>query len=300
MTATAIAGQGACLCAAALWAVSLVWFRPLIERHGARAVNLAKCALACAMLAVTVAVAGGFGGLAAAPAHDLALVALSGIVGLALGDTALFGAVKRLGTYRTLLLQNLAPAFAAAVAWGWLGRAPQPLAALGAAVTLSGVVLVVAGRRERPDAPRPAALWGFALALGAAFSQGAGIVLAKEGMHTLGSLSAALLRLAAGVGVLLVLAVPGGTALGGAARLFTEAGDRRRTMTATVLGTYLAFIAMMFGVRNAPEAVAATLLATTPVFSLALGVATGEDRPTSRGLAGALLAVAGVAIMSAA
>jgi len=129
-----------------------------------------------------------------------------------------------------------------------------------------------------PDAPRPAALWGFALALGAAFSQGAGIVLAKEGMHTLGSLSAALLRLAAGVGVLLVWRSPAAPRWAGLRGCSPSRGpathdDRDR------LGTYLAFIAMMFGVRNAPEAVAATLLATTPVFSLALGVATGEDGP---------------------
>ena len=43
----------------------------------------------------------------------LLYVAASGLVGLTIGDTALFGAVARLGVPRTLLLQTLSPVFAA-------------------------------------------------------------------------------------------------------------------------------------------------------------------------------------------
>ena len=85
----AFVGEIACITAAALWAVAVAVFRGPIARHGARTINLAKCALALALLGLTMALAGRTGEIVDAPAADLALVALSGIVGLTLGDTAL-------------------------------------------------------------------------------------------------------------------------------------------------------------------------------------------------------------------
>ncbi len=41
-----LAGQGACLGAAALWALAVVAFRAPIARHGAAAINLFKSLLA--------------------------------------------------------------------------------------------------------------------------------------------------------------------------------------------------------------------------------------------------------------
>lgn len=298
---SAVPGEAAALAAAALWAVAVALFRGPIEVWGARTVNFAKCALALVALATTAWVAGDLGQLALAPARDVLLVAASGVVGLTLGDTSLFAAVRRLGPYRTLLFQNLAPGFTALTAFAWLGRAPSWGHAAGAVVTLAGVALVLSpGRRERI---RPVARpWpGILFAIGAAAGQGIGIVLAKEGMASLSELPAATLRLGAATAFL---------AAGAAWQLrrsrsrapSSAAVNRRdgalRVFGGTMLGTYLAFFLMMIAIARAQETVAAVLLSTTPVFGLFVDAALGRERITVRATTGTLLAVAGVVVLA--
>ena len=298
----AYGGEAACLAAAALWSIAVALFREPIERHGARVVNLAKCALALVLLTLTAAVAGRLGEFSGASSRDLALIAISGVVGLTVGDTALFAAVARIGPYRALLFQTLTPAFTAAMAFAWLGRVPGPWQAAGAVVTLTGVVLVLlsgrAGERSTVG-DRSAVPWiGIALAVGAAAGQGAGIVLAKEGMTTVSAMPAAVLRLAAATfGLALVMAgrVPVSTL---ASSLVRRGNGLSRIVAGTVLGTYLAFFLMMVGIARAPETVAAVLLSTTPVFGLFVEAALGRERITPRSLAGTALAIAGVVTLS--
>jgi len=117
-----LAGLTACLSAALLWAIALSLFRRPIEKYGAPTINLAKCLVAAFMQGLTVWALGLGDTLRSAPAGGIALLAASGLVGLTLGDTALFGAVTRIGVHRTLLLQTLSPLFAAIIAYLWLGE----------------------------------------------------------------------------------------------------------------------------------------------------------------------------------
>jgi drug/metabolite transporter (DMT)-like permease len=64
------------------------------------------------------------------------ILALSGVIGIGLGDTAYFAAINRLGPRRALLLETLAPPIAALLALvflqealslrAWLGDRPHP------------------------------------------------------------------------------------------------------------------------------------------------------------------------------
>jgi drug/metabolite transporter (DMT)-like permease len=306
---TTLAGQAACLSAALLWALSVALFSRPIQVHGARAVNTAKCLLGAVLQIATVLVLGQTGVLADAPAGALGLLAASGIVGLVLGDTALFGAIARVGGHRTLLLQTLAPVFTAAIAFAWRGERLSSSQSAGAVVVLLGIALVVAPSRRAPRSNRPTApllsrpgegraLAGLALGVIAAFGQGAGIVLAKAGMADVPVIPASALRLgAAAVGLLLLEGVSG--RLGRIPALISDRANAARAIPATLLGTYLALFLMMAGIALAPASVAAVLLATSPVFSLVLESIAERRLPSARGLAGTLLAVAGVGLLSA-
>jgi drug/metabolite transporter (DMT)-like permease len=297
-----LAGEAACLTAALLWAVSLAVFRTSIAAHGARTINLAKCLLAAVLQGGTVLALGQAGSLWNASPRDLALLAASGVVGLTLGDTALFVAVTRIGLHRTLLLQTLSPVFAATIAALWQGERPTALQAVGAAIVLLGVSVVVApsrvGRAERNGVEGPGA-WatgGVLLAVLAAFGQGTGLVLAKVGMVEIPVVAASFYRLAAAALGLAVVAAAVGR-LHGLARVARSPADLARVVPATFFGTYLALFAMMAGVALAPAAVAAVLLSTSPLFSLLIERVVDGRRVTARGLVGTLLAIAGVAVL---
>jgi drug/metabolite transporter (DMT)-like permease len=298
----ALLGQVACLGAALLWAIALTTFRRPIEIYGARRINLAKCSLAAVFQGVTILLLGQAGVLWNAPAKSLAFIVASGLVGLVLGDTALFGATARIGVHRTLLLQTLAPVFTAIVAATWQSERPTLTQAIGGVVILAGVALVVAPeRRNRPLFPAvddPGIGAGIALGVLAAAGQGVGIVLAKVGMQEVAVLPASFLRLAvaaAGLAVIGFFSAPRVTAPDS----LPDSRTFARVLIATLLGAYVALFLMMAGVDLAPASVAAVLLSTGPVFSLVLEAVIERRLPTIRGVLGTLLAIIGVAVLSA-
>jgi len=288
-------GESACLTAALLWAVSVVLFRGPIAAWGARTTNLVKCLLATVLLAITLPFFGGYGDFLATPGRELGFIALSGVVGLSLGDTALFAAVGRLGAHRTLLFGTLAPVFAGALA-AVLGERVSSTQLLGAGVVLGGVAIVVGpGNPDRNGGVRVAAS-GIVFALLAALGQGFGVVIAKAGMGTIGVMSATLLRLAAGLAGLLLAAAATGR-LTKIKEAVTDREPMRRLVPASFLGTYLALLLMMAGVALAPATVAAVLLATSPIFSLVIEAIADRKRPTALAVLGTIIAVVGVAVL---
>jgi len=306
-----LTGQLACLMAALGWAVAVTMFRGPIESHGARTINLSKCLLATALQGLTVMVIGQLSSLTHADMRSLMLLAGSGLIGLVIGDTALFAAVARIGVQRTLLLQTLAPIFTVIFARTWLDEQLTGSMALGGLLILAGVALVVAPRRTPTAASKAGTnvtcvpggslallVSGIGLGTVAALGQGCGIVLAKMGMETIPIPAASFFRLGtAAIGLLLFEAVTG--RLGNVKRLVKHRPALNRVIPATFIGTYLSLFLMMAGVALAPAAIAAVLLSTPPLFSLILEVSLKKRKLTARDLLGTLIAVGGVYVLTA-
>jgi drug/metabolite transporter (DMT)-like permease len=66
----------------------------------------------------------------------------SAIMSIGLAYLIWYRGVEKIGNTRTSIFSNLTPVVALAVGALWLGERPGPLALLGVAVTLSGVLLV--------------------------------------------------------------------------------------------------------------------------------------------------------------
>jgi len=310
---TAPWGPLACLVAASIWAVSVTLFRDPVRRFGAMEVNLVKTSIASVLLGATTLAAGQWEQLFTAPGWAIAVVALSGFVGMTLGDTALFAAVDRIGVHRTLLLQTFAPVFAAALSFAAFGERLTLQQSLGAFVVLVGVAMVVSekssqergkesDRKHMGSSLGAGAAFGLLFALLAAAGQGMGIVLAKTGMTEIGFLPASFLRLSVACSALLLTSALR-RGLGGAysslRRGVFSLDGLRRVALPSFLGTYVAILLMMVGISLSPAAVAAVLLAMTPVFSLFIDARLSRQPVTGTALFGTLLAVAGVAVLSA-
>lgn len=288
-------GEAACLSAALLWAVAVQIFALPIARHGARAANLFKCVFATVLLGLTLVLMGGWGAFGAASGADLLLVALSGIIGLTVGDTALFAAVNYLGVHRSLLLQTMAPVFAVALAWP-LGETLGTMQVVGSVVILAGVIVVLSGSTNHVEVRGGRIAVGVIFGLLAAAGQGTGVVIAKYGMASVPILPATFLRMGAGAAGLIAVALAVG-GLGRARRAWSDSKTLPRMVLASFFGTYLAMLLMMAGVAWAPASVAAVLLATPPIFSLAVESVIERRWPSVRGLIGTAIAVSGVALL---
>ena len=268
----------------------MLW-RRLPTSLGAGQLNLLKNLLAVGLQLPLV-----LGGPWQVSPHSLALLALSGIVGIALGDGLFFAALRRLGTRRTLTLDAGGPAVTALAGMALLGEVPGPEQWLGLAL-ISLAVLLVVRRGSQGPAPLPGERPGIGvlLALGALVCGSAGALLSRAALTAGGPtpLQAATVRLAAASLVLLPL-LPG---LIAPRRSPRPARARWPVLlTATLLGTSAGIVLQQTALAGLPGGLAVALLATAPVMALPLARLDG-DRPGILGVIAALVALAGVSLV---
>ncbi|MBI2388764.1 MAG: DMT family transporter [Deltaproteobacteria bacterium] len=290
-------GELAAVSAAVLWAIGSLLFAR-IGRDGvpAGAMNLGKLVVAGAALGATAFVRSGHVVPSGAPAHALWLLAASAIVGLTIGDTAYFGAILALGVPRAILLLSSAPVFAALGGFFWLGERLDARALVGMALVFAGIALVVL--RPSKGGERGLAR-GVALGLVAGIGQASGSLLSRRAMQVgIDPLAAASGRILVGLVGVLALAL-----ITRDAAAWTRALLVRRTAVrisvAAMIGTYCGiWLAQTALLHARSTGVAATLLATSPVFALPIAHLLGQERMTARAAIGVLTAVAGIAALS--
>ena len=194
------AGVIAALSAAFCWTVaSLIW-RRLPTSLTATRLNLLKNLLALALQGPLLLLAWGTARPDGGLAPEILLLAGSGIIGIALGDSLHFAALRRLGTRRTLTIASAAPALTTLVGIGLLGETPRSAQWPGIAL-ISLAVLLVSRRDPVPAAPGSVRLdvLGLVLAFSALVCNCGGALLSRAALRTgtLGPLEASTLRLTA-------------------------------------------------------------------------------------------------------
>ena len=172
------------LAAAACWAFgSLLSVEP--SRHlGAFAFTRWRMFLVGLMLwAATFALSG----LPAMSLDQVGAMAVSGLVGIFVGDTALFSAMNRLGPRRAGILFATHAIFSALLGFIVLGERMATQALIGGCLTVSGVMIAITFGQRKTDnhawetnQGRPAI--GVALGLLAALCQALGSLIAKPAM----------------------------------------------------------------------------------------------------------------------
>ena len=227
-------------------------------------------------------------------------LALSGVIGLTLGDAALFQAFIQLGARLTMLVFSLSPVLSAILAWAFLGETLAPIELLGVAVTISGVLWVVSeGNGKALNAvDRRVYLSGLFFALLGALGQASGLITAKLGLYgDFPALSGQVIRmLAATIGIWLIALAQrqvrstlSGLRAQPAALRFILLGS----ISGPVIGVYFSLVAIQF----APVGIASTLMALPPIFLIPIDRYFFKESISPRAIFGTIIALAGVAIL---
>lgn len=312
-------GELAALGTAACWVATALTFETAGHRIGSLRVNLLRMPLAFLLLTLAAWAMRGVALPTDATAHAWFWLVISGLVGFTFGDLCLFRAFVVLGPRLSTLVMSLAPVFAAVLGWWILGEVLDPWDLAGMLLTLVGVAWAVLERR-RPRAqaplrhqavtspnpePGPAAPLtseprrvgvGVLLALGGAVGQGAGLVLSKLGMGSYPALPSTQIRVLAGLAGYCLLF----TVLGWWHRIPPALKDRPAmawTAAGAVFGPFLGVTLSLVAIQYTTTGVAASLMATTPVLIIPVVVLLGKEKVGWGGVLGALLAVAGVAVL---
>ncbi len=305
------AGEAAALATAVSWSFSAVFFSAAARRVGASPVNLVRLVAATGLLAAMVALSGAG---SRPPLSQVAFLALSGVVGLALGDEAWFRALRILGARRSSLVSPLWPVFAAVAAYPLLGESIGLLDLLGMAAALGGVLWVQGGGDHGSEVEGSfgrGILFGVLACLG----QAVGYVLAKPGLGKAGPetilgglvgdgavpvdpLFGTLIRMAAGTAWILVAQAVRGELAATRGAL----ADRRGmwltlggTVTGPVLGVWMSLVALG---STEKSAIPSTILATSPLFVIPLVRIVYGTPITARAIVGSIVAIGGVALLT--
>lgn len=283
-----------------------------VQAVGPVRANLGRLLIATAALGLFAHTLGG--GFASA---SLGWFLVSGVIGMGLGDLAVFATLPLLGSRITVLMtQCLAAPIAALGEWLWLGTRLTAAQVAWGLLVLLGVAVAITPSKASPPRVRVRAA-GFVFGVLAACGQGFGALVSRKGVlaaeaagevaHSAAfGLTAAYQRLLAG----LVFTACWFLALRLLGRLPTAPAPladpaarrtARRWMLANGLaGPLLGVGCYQWALATSPSGVVLPIAATAPLLAIPIAWKLEGDRPTRRAIVGGLLAVAGCIALTAA
>lgn len=289
-------GAAAALGSALAWAIGSILFRRIGERASPAVMNLAKCLIGLVMLGVVILVTG----ISPLPPGALLGIAASGVLGIAIGDTLFFMALVRLEPRLTLLLSTVGQVLTVVLAVALLGEQPTPRQLVGIPLVLGGVTWVLfereAGAVEAPGGGRARRLAGIAWGLASALATAAALLLAKVAVADASALEATWIRLAAGLGGVLVGAAFRGR-LGADLRAVADPALLKSLVGAVFVVMFGGFWLSLVALQHADATIVTALTATEPIFILPLAAFALGERISARAIAGAVVAVAGTVLI---
>ena len=232
--------------------------------------------------------------------HSWSLAALSGIVGIFIGDMCLFAAMNRLGPRRATILFSTHAIFSTVIGYIIFAERFNVFAYIGGALTIGGVMLAVAkGHHKNTDhswEPSTNRWTGVAFGLTAGLFQAVGAGISKPildaGMDPILALS---IRVSVAFIALLLMYI-----------LFPLTAKPKNPITLPIIamvavsgclsmGIGMGF--MMIALRDGSLAIVGVLTATTPVLVLPLLWLTMKRIPPIGAWVGAVISVFGTAII---
>jgi drug/metabolite transporter (DMT)-like permease len=274
-----------------MWALTGLLVRSLAPVLGSVKINTVRSGLSGLLLVGWVVLAGKGADLAGISVTSLALLTLSIVAAIGIGDTVFFESARLLGLARAMTVSMTYPLLAALMAAALFGDALTPRLALGSLLTLGGLVLIVGWRAQTDDEGRR---WlGIGAASLASVAWAASVVLMKPPLAEIEPVTAQAIRLPLAAALLAVTPWARGTTSA------VRNGGRPVLVRVAVLSVLTALSSVMFvaGLKYAGVTVASVLSSTAPMFALPLGFFFLDERLTLRAVVGTAVTVLGVVVM---
>ena len=294
-------GEFAALGAAISWAVAPILYRKALANASPVSANIVRCVTNAAVLVVILAGLGLTGTLTSLPVQVIAVVVVSGIIGLGVGDTLYMVGLKSVGVARAVPLAATYPLFS--LLWATLlGEPVTAVAATGTVVILLGIWLL---SREIGDSTihfrGRAVAWGVAASLLTAVVWSVSITLMDFAVTMPGVVSGLEVNYAvvtvriAGMALLMLALAPLLDRKHGFLKLSW------RTVALLCVGGLaangLGWLLMNHSFLNIDVSQAVPISSTTPLFSTLAGFLFFREKLTRNNTLGAVLVVAGVVLI---
>jgi len=289
-------GEFAALAVAVFWTITALAFESASRKIGSLTVNIMRLVLAFLFIGLFTLFSRGHFLPVDASRHNWIWLAVSGIIGLVLGDYFLFRSYALIGSRFAMLIMTLVPPLAAFFGYIILGESLEVIQLTGMAVVISGIIMAIFNRPVKGErlsikiAPA-----GVVFAFIGAFGQALGLVLSKYGMESYDPFASTHIRVIAGVaGYSLIITLM---------RRWRQAGESLRNtpaMKALSLGAFFGpFLGISFSllsVRHTETGIASTIMSIVPILIIAPSVWLNKEKITAAEVIGAVISVAGIAL----
>jgi drug/metabolite transporter (DMT)-like permease len=287
-----IIGIIAALTSAAAWALGAILFKRIGETAMPFGMTLTKGAASVVLLGLAYAVTG----IEFISLRSVVLLVISGIIGIAVGDTLFFAALQDLGPKVQIIFFMAGQIITALLGLLILREMPELIQWCGIFVVLAGVMTVIWKKYLADVKNAKTGMRGIIFGLLAMLSFSFSLVIAKEALASVSTLGAVFIRMAAGTLGVLVYG------------LFTRQIKAwiNPFLNMKMLGLFSAAVGVVtFGgfwlslvaIKHLDVVIASTLSATEPLFVLPLALIMLKERITPTEVIGAFLTVCGVVII---
>ncbi|EJP4175745.1 TPA: EamA family transporter [Vibrio vulnificus] len=286
------------LAAALLWAIASLLSVTPAQHLGSFAYSRWRMGCTAVMLSSMALFTGGWSSVMA---EDITPMMFSGLIGIFIGDTALFSCLNRMGPRQAGLLFSCHAVFSAILGYFLFSESMTSMELLGSLLVFSGVVLAIFfGRRGQSqnalETVKGAAWIGIALGLLAALCQALGGIIAKPVMQTdIDPVAASAIRMISAFVAHFLLRATGAKI----SRATQKMNGRIFAITAIngFLAMAVGMTLILYALREGNVGMVALLSSTTPIMLLPILWIYTKQRPNRYAWLGAFVAVTGTAIL---
>ena len=287
-------GEFFALACALGWALAIILFRRVDDALPPFELNLFKNLLGFSLILPTMALVEGFA-LAAFSVREIAVALISGLLGIAVADTWYLRALSLMGASRTGIVAGLLSPFVILLSIMFLGESLHGWQLAGFALVMGGILLVT-WRQNRREVDAAHLSKGVFYGIGAVFLMAVGIVMVKEILETRPFMMTAEIRLAGGIGGMLIYMVLRGR-YEAVKRNFMKPLPWKLIIGGSFLGAYVSMMMWLAGYKLIPASEASVLNETANAWIVLLAWLMLGESIGYRKVVGIMLTSAGVIVM---
>lgn len=283
-------GIAAALGSAASWALGSILFKQLGERISPLALTLSKGVVSVGLLGIATLLVG-YEEIGQQP---LLLLIVSGVLGIALGDSFFFEALQNLSPHVLVVLLMLGQVVTVILAVLFLQEMPAPIVWFGIGLVVLGISIVLFSKLTGES--NKSNLRGVVFGLLSVLCMSVSIIIAKKALDSVSTIQATFIRMLAGtLGMFLF-----GLSTQRLARWIVPFKDTKLIgffLFSVCVVTFGGFWLSLVGVKYVDVAIANTLNSTEPLFVIPLAAIFLKEPISLKEIVGTLIATAGIALI---
>ena len=289
-------GEFASLAVALFWTVTALAFESASRKMGSISVNIMRLTLAFFFIGIFTLISRGSFLPFDASRHNWIWLAVSGLIGLVLGDYYLFKSYTLIGSRFAMLIMTVVPPMAAFFGYMILDESLEMIQLAGMVVVIGGITVAIFNKPVKGEklsiklAPK-GVLFAFIGALG----QALGLVLSKYGMKDYDPFASTHIRIIAGVvGYSILITVLGRWTV---VRNSMRNVEAMKSMTlGAFFGPFLGISFSLLAVKHTEAGIASTIMSIVPILIIAPSAFLYKEKITPVEIIGAIISVCGVAL----